>query len=62
MEFHERCDTRWQFAAGAFPEAQPFTRVRLLRIFNVAGMFPVLSSYRIIVKALCEGEHRVTKG
>jgi hypothetical protein len=37
------------------PEVQPFTRVRLLRIFNVAGMFPVLSSYRIIVKALCEG-------
>ena len=33
----------------------PFTRVRLLRIFNVAGMFPILSSYRIIVKALCEG-------
>ena len=36
----------------------PFTRVRLLRIFNVAGMFPILSSYRIIVKALCEGAWR----
>ena len=41
---------------------QPFTRVRLLRIFNVAGMFPVLSSYRIIVKALCEGRCSVADG
>lgn len=38
---------------------QPYTRVRLLRIFDVAGMFPALSSYRIIVKALCEGGCRV---
>jgi hypothetical protein len=47
---------RWlQFAAASLPDVQPFTRMRLLRVFNVAGMFPFLASYRIIVKALCEG-------
>ena len=37
------------------PIVEPFTRIRLLRIFDVAAMFRAFASYRIIVIALTQG-------